>query len=110
MSPKDTMIRYRLACKELKLGDLCISLTHRDAQSVSSPGILDQHIKEEISSPPISEMPKLQPINFNQDSGSCESPNSGSNEGLTQFSGDENDDKLYSSPSSSKRVSPMITR
>ena len=110
MSPKDTMIRYRLACKELKLGDLCISLTHRDAQSVSSPSNIDEHINKEISSPPISEMPKLQPINFNQDSGSCESPNSGSNEGLIQFSGDENDDKNYSSPSSSRRVSPMITR
>ena len=110
VSPKDTMIRYRLACKELKIGDLCISLTHRDAQSVSSPSNIDEHIKEEISSPPISEMPKLQPINFNQDSGSCESPNSGSNEGLIQFSGDENDDKNYSSPSSSRRVSPMITR
>ena len=109
MSPKDTMIRYRLACKELKLGDLCISLTHRDAESSSvSPNSLDQHIKEEISSPPISEMPKLQPINFNQDSGSCESPNSGSNDGLRQFSGDESDDKNYSSPSISKMVSPML--
>ena len=104
------MVRYRLACKELKLGDLCISLTHRDTRSESSPNLLDQRIKEETSSPPISQMPKLQPINFNQDSGSCESPNSGSNECLRQFSSDENDDKNYSSPSSSKRVSPMTAR
>ena len=104
------MVRYQLPCKELKLGDLCISLTHRDTKSIS-PNVLE-HIKEETTSPPISQMPKLQPINFNQDSRSCESSNSSSNEYLRRFSGDESEDKNYSSPSASKnsRASPMTAR
>ena len=107
VSPKGTMVRYQLSCKELKLGDICISLTHRDSKS-SSPHILEKHIKEETSSSPISQMPKLQPIHFNHDSRSCEA----TNERLSHFSGDDNDDKIYSSPSSSKhnRGSPMPIR
>ena len=70
ISPKDTMARYKLPCKDLKLGDLCISLTHKHAERSSSHSL--QHIKEETSSPPISQMPKLQPIDLNIDDRSCE--------------------------------------
>lgn len=111
VSPKGTMSRYQLSCKELKLGDLCISLTHRDSKS-SSPNIVEKHIKQETSSPPIAQMPKLQPINFIQDDRNCESSNTISVERLGHHSGDENDDKMFSSPSSSKRSmgSPLTAR
>ena len=111
VSPKGTMARYQLSCKELKLGDLCISLTHRDSK-LTSPNIFEKHIKEETSSPPISQMPKLQPINFMQDGSNCEPLNSSSNERLAHHSGDEIDDKMFSSPSSSKRNigSPITVR
>ena len=109
VSPKDTMIRYQLPCKELKIGDLCISLTHKDTKS-NSQNLLE-HIKEENASPPISQMPKLQPINFPEEGSSCEL-NCNSNDYLARFSGDENDDRIYASPSSSRNsgVSPMSVR
>ena len=102
VSPKGTMARYQLSCKDLNLGDLCISLTHRDSKSVS-PNILERHIKEETSSPPISQMPKLQPINFLHGGRNCETLNSSSIERLGHNSGDENKDKILSTPSSSRR-------
>ena len=109
ISPKDTMARYNLPCKDPNLGDLCISLTHKHAQR-SSPHSL-QHIKEETSSPPISQMPKLQPIDLNIDDRSCELIPSYNNY-QRNFSGDSNDERKYPSPSSSRDsiVSPNAPR
>ena len=109
ISPKDTMARYKLPCKDLKLGDLCISLTHKHAERSSSRRL--QHIKEETSSPPISKMPKLQPIDLNIDDRSCELIPSYNNY-QRNFSGDSNDERKYPSPSSSRdsMVSPNASR
>ena len=109
--PKDTLARYQLPCKELKLGDLCISLTHRDAKSVA-PNVLQHIIKEEASSPPISQMPKLQPINCKEDEKRCESSSIFNDDYHRQLSEDENDENNYTSPSSSRnnRDSPMTVR
>ena len=50
-SPSRTMNRYQLPCKELKIGDVCISLTHKNSSTAAIPEISTGPIREETLSP-----------------------------------------------------------
>ena len=104
------MDRYQLLCHKLKVGDVCISLTHRDTKSHTK--VITEHIKVENASPITTEMPRLQPIRLIQEKDSCQSSCQIVQQQTSKLLGEQNDEKCYrsQSPGRSDDVSPRSAR
>ena len=108
VNPKCTMDRYQLPCHKLNVGDVCISLTHRDTK----PQVISEHIKVENASPITTEMPRLQPIKLIQENDSCQSSSQIVQQQTSELLVEERDEQRYtsSSPGPSDDVSPRSSR
>ena len=104
------MDRYQLPCHKLKVGDVCISLTHRDTKSHTK--VITEHIKVENASPITTEMPRLQPIKLIQENDSCQSSSQIVQQQTSELLVEERDEQRYtsSSPGPSDDVSPRSSR
>ena len=102
------MDRYQLPCHKLNVGDVCISLTHRDTK----PQVISEHIKVENAPPITAEMPRLQPIRLIQEKDSCQSSCQIVQQQTSKLLGEQNDEKCYrsQSPGRSDDVSPRSAR